>query len=130
MINPVTPNFHDPNPSYEDTVIFMISNFQYITACLAFSVSKPFRQPVWTNVPFIICVILLVMFDTILVLAADNSLISKWFTLLPFETDDGTSYYDYRAWIVAGILLNILMTFGVERLITGVITVRADYNRV
>ena len=112
--DPLNLHFIGANPSYEDTVIFMVSIFQYVVTCLAFSVSRPFRQPFWTNIPFLICVVLLLVFNTILVFAADNSPMAELFTFLPFEGADGTSYYDYRAWISVGILLNTVITFGAE----------------
>ena len=35
--------------SYEDTVLFYVGNFQYLAACISFSVSKPYRLPMWSN---------------------------------------------------------------------------------
>ena len=108
----------------------MVSNFQYLVTCVAFSVSKPFRLPIWTNKPFLSCVIFLIIFNSLCVLLPDNNPVVKLFNLLPFQTSDGTSYYDYRAWISVGILLNALLTLGVEKIITGVITVKADERKV
>jgi len=35
--------------SYEDTALFYLGNFQYLAACVAFSVSKPYRMPIYDN---------------------------------------------------------------------------------
>ena len=35
--------------SFEDTVLFYVGNFQYLAACISFSVSKPYRLPIWSN---------------------------------------------------------------------------------
>ena len=54
--------------SYENTVLFWVGNFQYLTACVAFSVSRPFRLPVYTNTAFIVSLVLMIVFSTMLVL--------------------------------------------------------------
>lgn len=35
--------------SYEDTVVYLVSIYQYLVTCVAFSISKPFKQPFYTN---------------------------------------------------------------------------------
>ena len=35
--------FGEGVPSFEGSVLFMVSNFQYLSTCIAFSVAKPFR---------------------------------------------------------------------------------------
>jgi len=54
----------------EVTVIFLISSFQYVATCWAYSISKPFRRPFYTNK-------LLTAFLIIFVLA------SSWIILYP-----------------------------------------------
>lgn len=122
-------SFDEPNLSYESSILFMVANFQYVVTCIAFSVAKPFRQPIWTNLPFLVCIVLLLILNTTIVFSDDASVTSRLFNLLPFVDDDGTSHYDYRAWIFVGILLNSFLTLGVEKLITGIITVRADARK-
>ena len=36
-------------PSADNTAIFLISNFQYILTAVAFSISRPFKKPIYTN---------------------------------------------------------------------------------
>jgi cation-transporting ATPase 13A2 len=38
--------------SYEATVVWLISNPQYLTAAIAFSVGPPFRKYLFTNILF------------------------------------------------------------------------------
>ncbi|CAH1110178.1 unnamed protein product [Psylliodes chrysocephalus] len=38
--------------SYENFSVFVISVFQYITMCVVFSKGRPYRKPLYTNVPF------------------------------------------------------------------------------
>lgn len=39
-------------PGFQNTAVWLMANFQYLWLAAAFAVSKPFRQPQWTNVPF------------------------------------------------------------------------------
>ena len=75
--------------SYEDTVLFYISNFQYIVTCVSFSISKPFRKQIWTNSPYFVSLILLVIFNTVDLFVPPNTPIFSIFTCLPFETQTG-----------------------------------------
>lgn len=43
--------------SYEDTALFFLGNFQYLAACVAFSVSKPYRMPIYDNLLLLISLI-------------------------------------------------------------------------
>ena len=98
---------------------------------MAFSVAKPFRQPIWTNTPFTLCAIALITIGTLSVLLPDGNLLAKLFDLLPFASPNGGGHgEDYRALVTAGILLNTLATLGAENIITGPITDWADKRRL
>jgi len=121
--------FDHPNPSYEETVLFMVANYQYMITCMAFSIAKPFRKQIWTNYPFLFCVVFLFIFNGFCIFLPADNRVSIVFDLLPFETKNGTSYYSYKYWIALGILLNSLMTYGAEKLIVNVITRKADASK-
>lgn len=104
-------------PSYEETVLFMICNLQYLTTCIAFSIAEPFRKPIWTNYPFFFCVCCAIALDVFIIFAPDNSFMARWFDLLPFSTKDETSYYSYRYMVAIGAVCNSLVTYGAEKLI-------------
>ena len=126
-VDPTVDTFEYDNPSYEGTVLFMVSNFQYLATCTAFNKSRPFRLPVHTNLPFVISLGLLVVLGTLIVFLPDGSFLATFFCLLPFKDETtGESYYDYRAWIAVGILLNSILTFTAEKMIVGPITEWAD----
>ena len=95
-------------------MLFLISNFQYLATCLAFSVSKPFRQPIWSNLPFFLSSCALALLATLFVFLPDDNYLGAIFDLLPFS-----EHYDYRAWLAVGILLNCILTFAVDSLIIG-----------
>ncbi|OXB77267.1 UNVERIFIED_CONTAM: hypothetical protein H355_002259, partial [Colinus virginianus] len=46
-------------PNYENTVLFCISGFQYLILAVAMSKGYPFREPLYTNVLFLVVLMLL-----------------------------------------------------------------------
>nr|XP_048680762.1 polyamine-transporting ATPase 13A2 isoform X3 [Caretta caretta] len=46
-------------PNYENTVVFCISAFQYLILAVTMSKGYPFRQPLYTNVPFLLVLVAL-----------------------------------------------------------------------
>ena len=54
--------------------------------------------------------------------------IAEAFWMLPFESDD-TSYYNYRWWILASIIINSIVTYAVEKLIVVNLTRRSDQRQ-
>ncbi|KAM9116106.1 polyamine-transporting ATPase 13A2 isoform 1-T1 [Pangshura tecta] len=46
-------------PNYENTVVFCISSFQYLILAVAMSKGYPFREPLYTNVPFLLVLVAL-----------------------------------------------------------------------
>ena len=106
----------------------MVANFQYLITCMAFSIAKPFRKPIWTNIPFFLCVIFLFIFNTLCVFLPASNRVSTEFDLLPYVDDDGTEHYDYKFWIAGGIILNSALTYVAEKLIIVVLTRRSDHK--
>ena len=53
----------DPLPCHENTIFFLIAHFQYLILALAFSVSKPFRQRIYTNWPLMIYLVLVFFYS-------------------------------------------------------------------
>lgn len=59
------------NLSFENTTVFWISSFQYLSTVIAFSVAKPFRKPLYTNVLFTVSLLLMIGFNVYLVQTED-----------------------------------------------------------
>lgn len=63
---PPTPSSDDPEDSwacFENTSMFFITLQQYLVTAMAFSISKPFRQPIYTNLYFSVSLLLLGLFN-------------------------------------------------------------------
>jgi len=118
--------FGDATPCYEGTVLFMVANAQYFMTCLAFSVAWPFRKPWWTNRGFVICIILIVAMEgLILFLPHEGEQFyldwAEFFGMIDFPDD-----YNYRFWILLGIVVNSIVTVLAEKFIVNVITKKWD----
>lgn len=76
---PIDPNNGDDNTTgYENTSVFLISLYQYVVVCVAFSISKPFRQPLYTNLPFVVSLVILSVFNIYITLANDGWIFSAF----------------------------------------------------
>ena len=62
----------DPMPCHENTIYFLIAHFQYLTLALAFSVSKPFRKPIYTNLPLMIYLVLIYFYSIWITINCDD----------------------------------------------------------
>jgi cation-transporting ATPase 13A3/4/5 len=60
------------NFCYDNTVIFLISNFQYLISAICFSINKPFKKSIFTNQLLIICLVFAITYSIYLVLIPDN----------------------------------------------------------
>lgn len=58
----------DPSDEYDNTVIFLVSTFQYISVCAAFSIGPPFRQPAYKSILFTGTIAVLLLLNLYLLL--------------------------------------------------------------
>lgn len=130
--------------SYQAVVIFMIINFQAIVGAISFSLSKPYRLPIWTNKPYFISLVLLCLFDLWVVFApggcnvpcdvgcscvcppGEESWPYRIFNMWNFIDASGNSHYQYRYFIFGLVVLNALLTYCIENLIVNKVTKRFD----
>ncbi|XP_076828883.1 polyamine-transporting ATPase 13A3-like isoform X2 [Brachyhypopomus gauderio] len=79
-------NDHRNVKNYENTTLFYVSCFQYLVVAIVFSKGKPFRQPAYTNWPFVLsclCLYLFLFFMLLFPLPAIDSFME--FVCVPFE---------------------------------------------
>lgn len=120
-------------------MLFLISNFQYLTVAIAFSTAYPFRKQIYTNLPYFLSILFLFFSDTALVLMPNPGFaysydaqgnangivkgtnpIADFFFLMPFATwmtptrTTMQSFYYYRYIIYLGVICNSIGTLAYE----------------
>ena len=75
----------------DNSVLFLISHFQYLTAAITFSVSKPFRKPIYTNF-WLMGYLILIFFYSIWITINCDDWSLDLFTLFEFS-DENFKYY-------------------------------------
>jgi magnesium-transporting ATPase (P-type) len=101
----------DITGSYESTALVFIANFQYIITCMVFSISKPFRQPLYTNVWFALSLVILLGFD-IYIVVSDDSFITSFMNLI----EEGIEL-NFRFFILLVVVANALVSYMFEKLV-------------
>jgi cation-transporting P-type ATPase 13A2 len=96
---------------FESTALVFIANFQYIITCMVFSISKPFRQPLYTNVWFALSLVILLGFDVYIVLS-DDSFITSLMNLV----EEGIEL-NYRFFILLVVVANAFTSYMFEKLV-------------
>ena len=101
----------DDPPCSDNTVMYLFTTMQYTTTCLCFSISKPFRKPIYSNPLYFVSVILMLAYQSWLILAMD-----KW---------DGEIFatvslpQDYRYWILSMVVINSACSYTFEKFVIG-----------
>ena len=117
---PWYPDFKKQDDSYtcyENYAIYTLSLFQYIAAVVAFSQGKPYRKPIYTNIPFMISLIVM-------------SLVCAYQTLYPATwLLDGFSYilppsFDFPVIIVCMGVISLVMALVIENLVVNWLLVK------
>ena len=57
----------DDPPCTINTYLYLLSCQQYVIACICFSISKPFRRPVYTNPFYLVSLLALIIYQTLLI---------------------------------------------------------------
>ena len=109
---PAKPDPNDPDKSmscYENTSMFLTTLYQYLVVSMAFSLSKPFRQPIYTNLWFTISLLILFVFSLYITLASD-----KWIETI-FELKENINM-EFRLSLLCIAFVNGLCTYFYEKI--------------
>ena len=107
--------------SYENTVLFYMSSFQYIFLAVAFSIGKPYRGKIYKNVLFLIALVSLTGFTVLLVLYPVGILL-ELFQLIKIE--DRYFILSFFLWVCS----NAVLSFAIEAFIVKSENFRAFLN--
>ncbi|RGB37802.1 hypothetical protein C1646_733303 [Rhizophagus diaphanus] len=110
-----TPPNIDPDgnniASYENTILFLLSCYQYILIAAVFSVGPPYRKSMFSNVPFILSTIFLTLL-TSFILFFPTSLMQQIFELVIIE-----NYFKW--WILFIATLDFIVSWLMEKYVFG-----------
>ncbi|XP_010187268.1 PREDICTED: probable cation-transporting ATPase 13A3, partial [Mesitornis unicolor] len=107
--------------NYENTTLFFISSFQYLIVAIVFSKGKPFRQPCYKNVLFVISVIILYVFIFFIMLHPVES-IDAFLELVCVP-------YEWRLRILIIVILNAIVSVLTENVLLDMILWKVVFNR-
>ena len=113
-------------PCWEVTCIFSVSSFQYLILALAFSYGPPYRQPFYTNILFLIALVVLTAFTLILTLLPIGPL-ADFFEVMRIDWNpqsDPWSFgekdlYDFRGYLLLLVSLHLGLALLIENLLSG-----------
>ena len=113
-----TEDDEDPLPCEENTIIFLIAHFQYLFAALSFSVSKPFRQKIISNIYLVLYLVFAIGYSVWITLFCD-SFSKNIFLLFDFENESEKEYersdrYKIKYFIILIIALNCIISIAFE----------------
>ena len=94
-------------PGYENTALWHLANMQYLWLAAAFAISRPFRQPQWTNIPFSLTWLTLLGLSIAMLFSGSRKL-NGWIELIPLPDPN------FRWAIACLAMLSGLCTFGLE----------------
>ena len=95
------------NPCSENTVLFLFTSMQYLISCWCFSISKPFRKPVYTNPLFFVSFLLMFGYQAYLMVYLDD--FNQWLMDLVKIPQN------YREYLLLLVILNAVSCFIFER---------------
>ncbi|TBU30250.1 P-type ATPase [Dichomitus squalens] len=110
----IPPPPNDPNSdgdkleatNYENSVLFLVSCFQYILVAAVFSIGPPFRKPMWTNAWFMVSLITLGCFNLLVLLDPPKPLMNLLELMnLPLAA---------RATLLLAVVVNVVTSMAFE----------------
>ena len=108
-------------PSYENTTVWLLANAQYLWLAAALAISRPFRQPQYTNLPFTVCWLVLLACTVALIFSGSRFVLGT-FDLIALPDAN------FRWAIMTMALLSGLCTFGWEAAIEETMIANAEHK--
>ncbi|KIJ67879.1 hypothetical protein HYDPIDRAFT_83436 [Hydnomerulius pinastri MD-312] len=116
------PPMDDPNgedahlkaTNYENTVLFLVSCFQYILVAAVFSIGPPYRKSMWTNGWLMVSIIALSLFN-LLVLLRPPKPVELILELMPIP-------FSARLWLAVFVVANVVTSLAFEQWATQLIS--------
>ncbi|KAG9316705.1 hypothetical protein JVU11DRAFT_2765 [Chiua virens] len=100
--------------NYENTVLFLVSCFQYVLVAAVFSIGPPYRKSIWTNAGWLmVSIITLSLFNLVVLLCPPKSM-ELILELMPIP-------FSARAWLTAFVLVNVVVSLAFEEWATELI---------
>lgn len=91
----------------QNTALFLVSCYQYILSGIVLSVGRPFRQPMTSNFPFVVTIVVVLAFSTYMLFDAP-----KWLSNLMQLTYMSTFFKD---WLLALAIAGFAVAYVSER---------------
>ena len=95
--------------AYENTILFLLTCYQYIFVALVFSVGKPFRKPFYTNILFLLSGLVLFGFTTFLATGPPKE-VRDLFSLLQMKSE-GSYYYVFFGLVAGNLLVSVFVEY-------------------
>ena len=108
-LEPVSDDESEVILCWETTVIFILSSFQYLILATVFSKGRPFRKPFYTNIPFLVAVIGLTIFNIVLAIYPGKDL-ANFFELM-FDPAKENSWFYFRLVLLGLAIANLFSCY-------------------
>lgn len=86
-----TPGDDENVKSFDNTILFLFTNFQYILISIVLSAGPPYRQKIWYNKPYLINLIVIIFLSASLFMFDSNSTVGNIFQVVNLPK----RYYTY-----------------------------------
>ncbi|CAD8078910.1 unnamed protein product [Paramecium primaurelia] len=107
---------------YENTILFLYANFQYVFQCVAFSIGKPFRREFYTNIYFTLWIILAMLFNSYIFLIEKSGFQDIFMLMFEYESTKNADLNteidrQWMYWLYGIMIINLITTIIFEKYI-------------